>query len=127
MKKVIEQIEKRPARSAWSKGIVVYADMITQDFSEKELIDSFRSGKLEETLLNGARNWKEYSYGGLALITDEIIAETLCAPYELKATDNGRKRPNRCEIWLDVQARALFQACALIKDTMREIYTESNN
>lgn len=64
-----------------------------------------------EWLLNGANDWSQYSWGGSALIYDGDIAERLCTPSELKKTRNGERRPNSREEWLDVQARALYQAC----------------
>jgi hypothetical protein len=69
-------------------------------------------------LLNGAKDWKQYSEGGCALIYDKQIALTLCNPTELKITDNGQKQPNKQETWLQVQARALFQAWNLIKSNI---------
>ena len=72
-------------------------------------------------MLNGAQDWKQYSWGGSSLIYDSDIAQQLCAPWELKKTDNGRKAPNKNEQWLDVQARALFQAAYLIKDIVYRI------
>lgn len=60
--------------------------------------------------LNGSRDWSEYSWGGSALVYDGDIAAALCTPSELKKTRNGERRPNSREEWLDVQARALYQA-----------------
>ena len=67
-------------------------------------------------MLNGADNWRQYSEGGCALCYDGQIAERLCAPWELRKTDNGRKDPNPRESWIDVQSRALFQAAQLVLD-----------
>ena len=61
-------------------------------------------------LLNGAKDWSQYSWGGCSLIYDPDIASRLCCPSELKKTRNGERRPNSREEWLDVQARALYQA-----------------
>ena len=66
--------------------------------------------ELKTELLNGAQDWEQYSWGGCSLIDDSEIAERLCTPSELKTTRNGERKPNRREEWLDVQARALFQA-----------------
>lgn len=107
-------ITNRKTRSAWDKGVNLYA---------LELLDNLRdlNGKevetrkeLETALLNGARDWREYSWGGCAMIYNGDIAERLCSPSELKRCRGGDWRPNRREEWLDVQARALFQACRLI-------------
>ena len=66
-------------------------------------------------MLNGARDWNEYSCGGCSAIYDEHIARRLCTPSELRRTYYGNRRPNNRETWLDVQARALFQAAANIR------------
>lgn len=66
--------------------------------------------ELKDIALNGAVSWEEYSYGGCALICDSDIAEMLCTPSQLKKVKGGERMPNRCENWLDVQARALHQA-----------------
>lgn len=69
----------------------------------------------KKTLLNGASDWREYSYDGSALIFDYDISERLCTPSEWKQCKYGELRPNRGETWLDIQARALLQASCLIQ------------
>lgn len=105
-------IEARKTRSAWDKGVTLYA---------LELLDNIRDlpatnnrQEIKKALLNGARDWSEYSYGGSALIYDGEIAARLCSPSEFRRTRGGEWRPNRREEWLDVQARALCQAFRLI-------------
>lgn len=98
---------KRNARSAWKRGVYDYALMLLDNRSD---LDDFHTNGLKEELLNGARDWCQYSYGGCACIFDSDIAERLCTPSELKRRDYGRLRPNSREEWLDVQARALYQA-----------------
>ena len=75
----------------------------------------------EKNLLNGAENWKQYSYGGCALIYDKDICHRLCTPSEIKKTKDGERRPNNHENWLDTQARALYQAVRLIIKIKRAI------
>lgn len=112
-------------RSAWDKGVRVYADELLD-----ELLDAIRGGWVDlddmasdklvrKALLNGASDWKEYSWGGCSLIYDQDIAERLCTPSELKKTRHGERRPNGREEWLDVQARALRQACGRIGRGMK--------
>ena len=73
----------------------------------------------EDTLLKGDKDWKKaYGYGGF-YVNDEVIALTLCNNSELRMTRDGKRRPNRDETWLDVQARALFQASKLILSIMK--------
>lgn len=105
-------IETRKTRSAWDKGVTLYA---------LELLDNLRDlpaagnrQEIKKALLNGASDWSEYSYGGCALIYDGDIAARLCSPSEFRRTRGGEWNPNRRESWLDVQARALYQAFRLI-------------
>ena len=105
----------RKCRSAWENGVRQYAlDLI-------ESIDESRPDDLHKILLNGAVDWKEYSYGGGALIYNMDIASRLCTASELKRTKDGQLRPNRQESWLDVQARALYQAEKMIQEEMRHV------
>ena len=68
----------------------------------------------EKDLLNGAEDWQQYSEGGFSLIFDTDICKRLCSPSEQKKTQNGKRKPNSKEDWIDVQARALQQAAAII-------------
>ena len=107
--------------SAWHKGVVMYADELLDELAEAicggwvELDDMASSKLVDRALLNGAANWKEYSWGGCSLIYDSDIAERLCTPSELKKTRHGERRPNSREEWLDTQARALSQAAGMIR------------
>lgn len=105
-------ITARRARSAWDKGVTLYALELLDNLRDLPAADSRQ--EIKKALLNGARDWSEYSYGGCALIYDGDIAARLCSPSELKRTRGGDRRPNRRENWLDVQARALYQAFRLI-------------
>lgn len=102
-------IEAVKANSAWSKGVKVYALELIEDMDgDKEFTGT------KESLLNGAENWNQYSWGGCALIYDCDIAERTCTPSELKVTRGGERKPNKSEEWLDVQARALGQAARMV-------------
>ena len=106
-------LEKEKARSAWKAGVIQYAFDIINCMGDKEIT--------EKNLLNGADNWKEYSYGGCALIHDVDICHRLCTPSEIKKTKDGERRPNKQECWLDTQARALYQSAQLIMKIKREV------
>jgi hypothetical protein len=110
-KELIEIITATPARSAWRKGVKAYA---------LEMLESTEDGFAPVALLNGAENWRAYSYGGCALIYDADIAERLCSPSEYRKTRQGERAPNSRETWLDVQARACRQAATLIASAMRK-------
>ena len=84
------------------------------------MIEGVEDGFAQVTLLNGAENWRAYSYGGCALIYDADIAERLCAPSEYAKKRQGERAPNSRETWLDVQARALGQAATLITTVSKE-------
>jgi len=104
-------------RSVWGKGVRVYANELLDNLADAvirspEVMDNTRL--LKRALLNGARDWKQYSEYGYSLIYSDEIAKRLCTSTELKRTQNGCKAPNANEQWLDVQARALYQACNLV-------------
>jgi hypothetical protein len=107
-----EAIEKAPARSAWSKGVKLYALELIEEMEDTR--EFYGSPADRKDLLNGADSWQQYSEGGSALIYDGDIAERLCNPTEYKRTREGQNPPNARETWLDVQARALYQAERLI-------------
>lgn len=96
--------------SAWNEGVKEYA---------RELLERARENGIEgrptvKQLLNGAANWREYSFGGCSLIYNRDICDRLATPSEQRAKKHGELPPNKNETWLDVQARALYQACELI-------------
>lgn len=99
-----------PARSAWSKGVISYALELLDNLAELAPDDLADPEVVRRALLNGADNWKKYSYGGCSLIYDFDIAVRLCTLSELKRLKGGDLNPNSRENWLDVQARALHQA-----------------
>lgn len=101
--------------SAWKKGVKEYALELAETLVENYTSDDVCNFNiLKKALLNGASSWNEYSYGGCSLICDTEIAERLSTKTELKLTKNGEKQPNKNETWLDVQARALFQASNIV-------------
>lgn len=112
-------LESVKARSAWDKGVKSYAFDLLDKYEEHCESEGRELPLTAEVLLNGASDWYSYSWGGSALIYDGDIARTLCTPSELARTDCGEKNPNSRESWLDVQARALKQACDLLLELSR--------
>ena len=116
IKKATKGLNGESKRSAWKYGVLKYAEELLENLDEAIKdgwfnAEDLKSPKLiEKALLNGADSWSEYSWGGCSLIYNEDIAKRLCNPSELKKTKNGTNRPNASEEWLDVQARALYQA-----------------
>lgn len=131
--------EQKPARSHWERAVIEDAiDML------QEAINNLRDNPdeaprdltaLTAELLNVSvstlRSWggddgyngirsiyqcaHESSWGGSFLCYDCDIARHYCTPSELKRTRDGERRPNAHEEWLDVQARAIYQALGKIR------------
>ncbi len=94
--------------SKWTTGVNEYAEELKEFLAENNLEAT------EKNMLNGAMDWTQYSYGGCSLIYDYDIAERLATLSEIKSRTrkDGSLNPNANarETWLDVQARALYQA-----------------
>jgi len=117
IRKLKHLIENHPTRSAWTRGVREYALEILEDMNDD--YDFVGSPADRKALNNGAKNWDQYSWGGCSFIYDADIAARLCSPSEFKKTRYGERKPNAQEEWLDVQARALFQAANLITRTAK--------
>lgn len=107
VKEVMDVLKGQTERSAWGKAVIIYARELIEDFKEDTPVT-------RELLLNGARDWNQYSWGGCSLAYNYDIAERLCSPSAFKKCNEGAWKPNRNEEWLDVQARALSQACGRV-------------
>jgi hypothetical protein len=98
--------------SKWTQGVQEYVEEL-QEFLEQEGLESTK-----ENMLNGASDWSQFSYGGLSLIYDYDIAERLATPSEIKSRTRKdgslNQMANARESWLDVQARALYQASLIV-------------
>lgn len=118
IKELRAAVENSFARSAWDKGVKLYA----LELLDKYYDDALYCAKDDENipqlttkvLLRGASNWKCYSHGGCSLCFDKDIAERLCNASELKRCKGGLLDPNPNEDWIDAQARALSQAANLL-------------
>lgn len=125
-----KRLETKKQRSAWKRGVAAYASDFLSDLetsANNEYVTMYKllhADTCLKALLNGARDWNEYSWGGSALIYDEQIAKRLCTPSELKKNRNGERRPNGSEEWLDTQARALRQAARLVYICIKEAIRE---
>lgn len=120
--RMAEIITTAPAHSAWARGVKAYAAELCSSLRDAAAYAAETGTPspltdretVRAALLNGARNWCEYSRGGCALIYDGDIAARLCTASELRRTRNGQRDPNPRETWLDVQARALCQASTAV-------------
>lgn len=111
-------LEARKTRSAWDRGVSLYISDLLDHWEENAPYET-NDVNLFSLLLNGARDWEQYSWSGLSLAYNHQIAKRLCSPSELKRTRNGQRRHNYREEWLDVQTRALEQACLFICNSLR--------
>ena len=107
----------KAGRSAWSRGVKAYAVELVEDLNDGA--DLANEVMLQKELLNGAQSWAQYSEGGCSLCYDADIAERLCPPSAVKRTKWGMLPPNGRENWLEVQARALWQAHRVIENEWR--------
>ena len=124
LENIKKELEGRNDRSAWDKGVTVYALELVESLQENENAAGVAYESLAavvDDLKNGATDWAAYSWGGCALIYDGDICARLATPSEQKKKDGGRLAPNSREQWLDTQARALYQAERRIKNAGREI------
>ena len=116
------ELNARHDRSTWSKAVTLYALDLLEDIqwyandAERLPLDG---AELERWALNGASCWEQYSNGGCSICYDADIAARVCTPSELKRKHGGAYEPNSRETWLDVQARALYQACNRIHTICR--------
>lgn len=113
LQKANKDLMEKKDRSCWKRGVNVYAlELMNYLMDEIDYFDGniFNRQEVYLFLLNGAKDWEEYSYGGCSLIYDAEIAGRLCNQTELKRTKGGEYSPFRGGTWLDVQARALEQA-----------------
>lgn len=124
MKKALESLKSRTDRSAWNRGVTLYARELLADVAENVERGYYAApqtrAEFERVALNGAKSWAQYSYGGCSLVYDCDIAERLCTPSELKKKRGGELNPNSRETWLDTQARALNQAAARAWNAIRD-------
>ena len=116
------ELNARHDRSTWNKAVTLYAldllDDVQEGANNMERLP-LDGAELERWSLNGASCWEQYSNGGCSICYDSDIAARVCTPSELKRKHGGAYEPNSRETWLDVQARALYQACNRIRKICR--------
>ena len=123
---VANEVNNTKTRSAWSKGVKVYAFHILAQFEEWRRFNEANGDAPEmdeRTALNGARDWAQWSYGGCGLVYDYNIALTLC-PASEREKWHIRGCPNMAtprETWFDVEARAARQAWRMIAEAVRKV------
>ena len=113
---IITKIESLPASSAWARGVKSYAINLVVDCD----IELTPENALK-TLLNGARDWIDYSLIGNGLVYNCMIARALCTPCEFQKSNNGTIPPNRRKTWGEVEATALIQAFSIIQLALKTV------
>lgn len=118
-----DEIDATPGISAWMFGVHCYAvDILSGYINGRGLTiwdEAERIGKItEEDLLNGAKDWRQYSRTGNSLIYNRDICYRLCGRKDLERTREGEFLPNDHEDWLDLQAKALQQAAQIVIKTI---------
>lgn len=116
---VRDELEPGLMESDWDYGVHHYAaDMLIGYADRKGLClwdEVARLGHVtEEDLLEGAKDWNQYSHDGNTLIYSRDICMRLNGRPEQERTQDGKMPPNDHEDWFDVQARALQEAAELI-------------
>ena len=115
-------LNAKKGRSAWERGVRTYANELIDTLEELLTYDPdvlCNEMALRKAMLNGAKDWSQYSWGGCSLGYNSDIAARLCSPTELKRTARGLHEPNKYESWPDVQARALYQAEMMVLEAYR--------
>lgn len=112
--------------SKWAEAVKEDAADLVGNYIEWHGEDAPFKLENAKDLLNGAKDWKQYSHGGSGLVYDVDIAKRYSSASELKRLgfkdgDGTIKAPNAKESWLDVQARALFQSSELVKESVRNM------
>lgn len=115
--RTLQSISARKSRSAWGRGVNNYAYELAESIEDGEEFKDINSFAI--ALLNGARDWCEYSEGSCPLVRDYEIAERLCTPSELKKKKYGELPPHRGMSWIDLQARALCAASYVVKSHLK--------
>lgn len=100
---------------AWNRAVLAYAQDLLHNLPDSAWLTP---DTVSGTLLLGASSWREFSHGGCSLISNYDIAERCCSPSEFKRSREGRRNPDKSETWLDVQARALYQASLLVSEVV---------
>ena len=104
---------EKPARSAWERRVQATAYEIVEAIDYIDQLDISSRAALEGALLNGARDWSQYSWGGCSLCYNVEIAERYMTPSEFKrymAPGHDASEGFGGEQLLDLQARALRAA-----------------
>lgn len=115
----IAEINRIKCRSAWNKGVKVYAVMLLENLKEHGYHgrDITSPAILRKSLLNGATDWEHFSRGGCALVYNGAIVKTLCPPAIVERYNSGKLNVSTDDIF-EWQRQALRQAELLIMQSV---------
>lgn len=112
---IIADIDRLKLRkSAWNRGLKQYMHDFIEDIDMTKLQACQSKADFEKLLLNGAKNWHEYSWGGASLCYNEDILKRLSPAWACKKFANS-SMVYGVEL-LDIQKRALYQAFLKLYD-----------
>lgn len=124
---VREALGRMPINSAWDRGVHAQALDMLYNMRDDDLIP-MQSKDLLPLLLNGARDWKQYSHGGCALACNVDIAERYLCPSQLTrymAPGHEASEAPGGEDLMDMQERACRLAFRLIVNAAHQAHDES--
>jgi hypothetical protein len=117
----IKAIEATRPRSKWQQGVKQTALDMLEPFRDETMPERFADRR--KMMLNGARDWESYIYGGCGLVYNRDIAERFFTASEMR--EYMRPGHDASMAWhgetlLDMYVRAIRQAEVLIARCARE-------
>lgn len=108
--------ERAEITAGWYNGVADYALDLIDSLDEMNFDPSkdYTIDELYKLMLNGANDWRQYSYGGSSLIYNDDIAKRLCTPSELERNHSSELPVAGYDSCLDMQAKALSQASGYV-------------
>ena len=76
--KMTAELEAQKDRSAWGRGVKAYALELVEELEERAAYEGRNpepGAECREWMLNGAKDWNQYSWGGSSLIYNADIEE----------------------------------------------------
>ena len=70
-----ETLETRKDRSAWDKGVTIYALELLEEYAERAAYEgrqAANTAEFKEWLKNGASDWDQYSWGGSSVSSEAV-------------------------------------------------------
>lgn len=108
-------------RGRWNQAVAFYANFLWDSYVRMCWKAKNTGQPIPEltpvTLLQGKRSWAEYSQDGYALTEGADIAKQVFTPKKFAKWESGRKVTD--EPLVDIQTRALVDACKLVMSAKR--------